>query len=385
MCAQIVKTKLQGDLSILIPDGESRLALSVTRCLSHVSGIRVHVLSSDPWSGVRFSRYCSSFTCCKGAHDEESMLRAITSTAQKVNANILLPVSESGIRFASARLRELDALVVTPLPPLDKFDTAINKWRFADFMQTHDIPTPRTILFRKDAGFNEQMEDFKFPVLLKPTMSTNGSGIIQFDDRASLELFLDSPRNRECEYIIQALVSGYDIDCSVLCRDGEILAYTIQKGVIPNSRRFRPPFAIEFLRHEEVLRVASKLVAALGWNGVAHIDMMVDTTNDCVMVIELNARYWGSLMGSLKAGVNFPYLAVIAALGQPLPRVSYRNIRYIEAYAAMQLLTRRPFLHGAGGFPLSESGWRYVLADPLATIAEKTVSLLRRMKLTNST
>jgi hypothetical protein len=89
-------------------------------------------------------------------------------------------------------------------------------------------------------------------------------------------------------------------------------------------------------------------------------------------------------MGSLKAGVNFPYLAIIAALGQSLPQLSYRNIRYIEPYAAMQLLTRRPFLHGAGGFPLSESGWSYVLADPLASIAGKTMSLLRRMKRTNS-
>jgi predicted ATP-grasp superfamily ATP-dependent carboligase len=381
MDAQIIKTKFQGDLSILIPDGESRFALSVVRCLSQVSNVRVHVFSSDPWSRVRFSRYCSSFTCYDGAPDDESILRAIIRTAQKVNANILIPVSESGIRFASTWPRDPGAIVVTALPQLEMFDTAVNKWRFADFMQTHDIPTPQTILFRKDAGFNEQIGDLKFPVLLKPTMSTNGSGIIQFDDSASLERFWEARRNDAREFIIQELVSGYDIDCSVLCRGGEILAYTIQKGIIPNRQRFSPPSAIEFLKHEEVLRVASKLVSDLNWSGVAHIDMMVDASNDRVKVIELNPRYWGSLMGSLKAGVNFPFLAVIAGLDKLLPQVSYRNIRYIEPFAAMQLLMRKPFLHGAGGLPLSESGWRYLLADPLATIAGKTLPLLRKLKL----
>ena len=379
-----IMENLQDDLSILIPDGQSRFALLVVRCLSHVNGVKVHVLSSDPWARVRFSRYCSSFTYHDGTHDDETVLREIIRTAQREKASILLPVSESGIRFVAARLIELNTMFIAPIPQLDKFDIAVNKWKFADFMQTHSIPTPRTILFRKNVSFNEQMEGLKFPVLLKPTRSTNGSGIIQFDDIASLERFFEARINDASEYIIQDYVNGYDIDCSVLCRDGEIVAHTIQKGIISNPQRFHPPSAIEFMGHEEVLEVASKLVCDLCWNGVAHIDMMVDAENDRVVVIELNARYWGSLMGSLKAGVNFPFLAAIAGLGQPTPNVSFRNIRYIEPFVALKLLTRRPFLHCAGGLPLSESGWCYFLADPLATIAGKIIPMLRNMKLTNS-
>ncbi len=372
--------KVQDDLSILIPDGESRFALLVVRCLSQVSGAKFHILSTDPWARVRFSRYCSSFTSYDDAHDDESMLSAIIHAAQKEKANILLPVSEFGIRFASTWLGKLDEIVVAPLPKLEIFNIAVNKWKFADFMQSNDIPTPRTILFRHDKELNKQIEGFKFPVLLKPTRGMYGSGIIQFDDSASLENILEARGHDAGEYIIQEFVRGYDIDCSVLCKNGEILAYTIQKGIIPSLQRFGPPSAIEFLEHEELLKVASKLVSKLNWSGVAHIDMMVDVSNESVKVIELNPRYWGSLMGSLKAGVNFPFLAVTAGLGKELPQVSYRKIRYTEPYAAMKLLMRKPFLLGAGGSALSESGWSYLLSDPLPTLAGKILPFFKKMK-----
>lgn len=368
------------DISILIPDGDSQHALPVTRCLARVSGFKVHILSRDPWSNVRFSRHCASFTHLNGASGDDQALDAISRTVKQVNAGVLLPVSEPGIRLAAARRRDLEAIVVTSVPPLDAFDTAIDKWRLADFMQTHGISTPRTILLRVDSALNEQLDELTFPVLLKPTRSTNGMGIRQFNDRSSLLNFLGTQQNNEREYIIQNLVRGYDIDCSVLCREGEILAYTIQKSIIPNPKRFCPPYAIEFLRHEEVLQVASKLLRALGWSGVAHLDMMVEEANNRVVIIELNARYWGSLLGSLSAGVNFPYLAVKESLGQPLPQVAFRHIRHIAPYASLRLLAHMPFAHGFGGFRFSETGWPYLLADPFSVAAGKAISLWKKLK-----
>lgn len=367
----------KGDLSILIPDGESHLSLSVARCLTHVPGVKVHVLSHDAWPHVRFSRHRASFTCRDRASGNDPYLEEIARTAKRVNAGILLPVSESGIRLAAARRRDLETVTaVTSLPPLDAFDTAVDKWRFAEYMQTHGIPTPRTILVQASA----RLDELVFPALLKPTHGTNGSYIRQFDDRASLARFLEAERKEARVYIIQNLVRGYDIDCSVLCRDGEILAYTIQKGIILNSQRFRPPLAIEFLQHDEVLQVTSKLISALRWSGVAHLDLMVDEADGRVKVIELNARYWGSLLGSLAAGVNFPYLACLEGFGRSLPQAGYRHIRYIEPNVALRALACRSLARGVGNFRFSETGWRYLLADPLPVVADKCRGLWGSLK-----
>jgi len=369
-------------LSILIPDGEAdHLALPVICCLANVKGLKIHVLSSDPWSNVHFSRHCASFTHYDSAHDDDHILDVISSTVSKTGAEFLLPVSESGIRLVASHRNKFDGLILAPVPPLDSFDKAIDKWQLADFMQTNNMPTPHTILLRSDTKLNRHLRNLKFPVLLKPTRGTNGRGIRQFDNLASLEHFLESHLEVTSEFIIQELVQGYDIDCSVLCLDGEILAFTIQKGIIPNRLRFLPPIAIEFLMHEEVLKVVRNLVSALGWSGVAHLDLRVDEEEGgCVKIIELNARYWASLLGSFGAGVNFPHLSVIAGLGQLLPKNCYRHNRYIEPYQALKLTVFRSLPPGVAGFGFSETGWRYLLNDPLPNAVGKTRSLWKSLK-----
>ena len=369
-------------LSILIPDGEAdHLALPVICCLANVKDFKIHVLSSDPWSNVRFSRHCSSFTHYDSTHGDDHILEVISSTVRKTGAEFLLPVSESGIRLVASYRNKFDGLILAPVPPLDSFDKAIDKGQLADFMQTNDIPTPHTILLRPDTVFNRHLQNLKFPVLLKPTRGTNGRGIRQFDNFASLEYFLASHLEATSEYIIQELVQGYDIDCSVLCHDGEILAFTIQKGIIPNPLRFLPPIAIEFLIHAEVLKVVRKLVSALGWSGVAHLDLIVDEEEGgCVKIIELNARYWGSLLGSLGAGVNFPHQSVIAGLGQLLPKNSYRHYRYIEPYQALKLTMFMSLPPGMAGFRFSETGWRYLLNDPLPSAVGKARYIWKSLK-----
>ena len=37
----------------------------------------------------------------------------------------------------------------------------------------------------------------------------------------------------EGSYLIQNCLEGYDIDCNVLYQDGRLVAYSIQKGLVP--------------------------------------------------------------------------------------------------------------------------------------------------------
>jgi predicted ATP-grasp superfamily ATP-dependent carboligase len=73
--------------------------------------------------------------------------------------------------------------------------------------------------------------------------------------------------------------------------------------------------------------------------------MRHDERDGQVKVIELNPRFWRSLLGSLAVGVNFPYLACLHALGRapvaPVPEAG----RYLhETRIAMRQLFHQ---HGA--------------------------------------
>jgi len=55
------RTLTPSKISVLIPDGESPLAIAVLHCLARQRGVTTHILSSDRWAPVRFSRYRSQF------------------------------------------------------------------------------------------------------------------------------------------------------------------------------------------------------------------------------------------------------------------------------------------------------------------------------------
>ncbi len=176
-------------------------------------------------------------------------------------------------------------------------------------------------------------------------------------------------------------MKGYDIDCSVLCKDGRILVHTIQKCIVPNPVPFRIPLAIEFVENAEVLKVAARLIRALNFNGVANIDLRVDERDGRVQVIEVNPRYWLSLLGSQSAGVNFPQLACLAALGLPFPKIEYQPRRYIDFLGIIKKWLYRPPAPGVRQFRFSEIDLRYCLTDPwpLVSLARTKLGKLLMM------
>ena len=351
---------------MLIPDGNCQLSVNVLRCLALVPGLKVHVLACHPDSEVRFCRHRASFHLHPKPADDAEYLKAIAETAKRVQADVVFPVSHVGMDLAARHATALRRIArLMPVPDLNSFDTADDKWELAKLMQQEGIPAPHTVYWTRDAHFDRALDRMRFPVLIKPTRSSHGTRIQSFRDRAALDRFLADNRADTRPYIFQNHVPGYDIDCSVLCKDGRILAHTVQKALIEHPSPFRIPLALEFVRHDAVLAVVSRLMRSLNFTGVAHVDLRVDATDGSVQVIEVNPRYWASLPGSVAAGVNFPQLALQAALCRPLPPFEYRPCRYMDALGMLKKWVLRVSGGNVPAFRISEIGWESVLSDPL--------------------
>ena len=146
----------------------------------------------------------------------------------------------------------------------------------------------------------------------------------------------------------------------MLCRDGQILAATVQHAIKASSKPFESPIGIEFRDDPPAMNVAKRLIHELGWSGVANIDMRYDARHKIPMVLELNGRYWFSLLGSLNAGVNFPLLACEMCLGEIKANRKPHKARYFSRKESALLS-----LLGGGRFGIRphETDLRYL--DPL--------------------
>lgn len=365
--------------------------LQVARCLGKSPNVRLHVLAPEGarWSQsqVRFSRYVSSFHTFDGLGDDEAV-DAIYDAVKKTKAEVVLPASEPPTRLVSAHQDLLSQFVtVPPSPAPDHLDMVSDKWLLTNHLRQHELGHIPTVLCTGDSTFERDLHGLSFPVLLKPRQDLmDGRGIHRFEDEGSIRVFLEGNPEYAGDYVVQSFVRGYDVGCSVLCREGEILAYTIQREVVPSRRPYTPAAVIEFIEDEQVLDLVTRLVSSVGWSGVANIDFRYDEESKQVKVIEFNPRYWGSLLGSLSAGVNFPYLHCLAGFGVPFPRPSYSNIRYVVKEPLKQSQTWRHRGKHQKGFSLNETQLRDQIVDPLPHVARLVLrkNPLKRMIWTRS-
>lgn len=322
------------------------------------------MLSSKPDPRARFSRFCSSFHR-RDPGTEEEWLESIAAVVGKTDTNVILPVFEQGTRFMCRWRARLSAMAAIPLlPEVGVFDLVNDKGSLAQFLDEHDLPRPRTVPLSQalQSGFR----DLQFPLLIKPRQLNDGLGIQPFEDRDKLHDFAASHPDPRDDYIVQEFIEGDDLSCSVLCRDGEVLAHTIHQNIGSHERRFASSLCIKLVKSSHTLRTVTKVISALEWSGIANIDFKYNRRKERAEILEINPRYWGNLMGALAAGVNFPHLACLAAVNAPLPKSQYRVQNYMEVRDAAKWIAGK--LTGRGGaFPnlLRETNLPYILRDPL--------------------
>jgi len=302
-------------------------------------------------------------------------MKFIRGLAAEKNIDVILPVGNRPIGNLIEHQDMFEGVArLAFLPDALSLKTAGEKWLLAEFMRECDIPFPETVRYRPGVELNAKVG---FPVLIKPAGSGGGEGIELISNNAELEQALIRAKPGR-DYIIQAYVDGYDIDCSVLCKDGNILAYTIQRSIIEDRNRYLPPKAVEFLYHAETFRIVEKLVGKLRWNGVAHIDLRYDSSDGRIKVIEVNPRFWASLLHSTSVGVNFPHLSVMSTLGLEFPVPKYRFGRY----GAISVALKTHLKKSKYGYriPLSNTDLSFLLRDPLPGLFRLGGRVSSRMK-----
>ena len=168
-------------------------------------------------------------------------------------------------------------------------------------------------------------------------------------------------------YIVQEFIKGYNLCFNVLAKEGEILAYTIQKPRIAGRNEFEPSFGIEFFHDQKIYNSFKKIIQTLNWTGVANIDLRYDEENQEVKILEMNTRFWGTLIGSLLAGINFPYLNCLAGLGKHVPESHYNNTsciigkyHYFYAFDRFRIKRKLP--------KFENSSLKLALKDPLPQV-----------------
>jgi predicted ATP-grasp superfamily ATP-dependent carboligase len=345
----------------LVLGSNAVLVLNVVQSLG-VAGIEADVISDWHAPRVRFSRYCRRYVRLPYRSLAELSDERVAWLVRYVRSHaidLVIP-ADLASAFGAARLQAA-GLRLFPCADAEQLQALHDKWRFHQLLCSLGLPSPPTRLLLP-SGSAEAL-GLKFPVMLKPLASEGSDRVRRYDSVAAIEAMRTESEHVDTTWLVQDFIPGRDIDISLLAEHGQVVAFTIQVDESPGVK--------QFVHDQRALSVASEVVRATRFHGLAHFDMRIDRRDGELCAIECNPRVWGSLLYSVWAGVNFIELGCRVALEQPLPRIGHASGRVAHQGVAPRRLIKA-LLHGQvapnGMHGATLASWKQAHTDPLTQL-----------------
>jgi predicted ATP-grasp superfamily ATP-dependent carboligase len=302
--------------AVLILDAEQRAALAVARSLAN-RGLRVEVASAsrDPLAasarGVVASHYAPS-----AEQSAESFLDWLRSQESMP----VMPVTDTSTMLVHMHRESADS----------GYGRVSDKASLLELAALKGVPIPTGHIVESVPAALNAASRIGYPVIVKPARSkalldgrvvTTGVGLSRNAENLS-RLLESSPWFPRLPVIVQQYVPGHGAGVFCLFDRDHSLAWFAHRRL-----REKPPSGgvsvlCESVPVDPILKHhAETLLRAAGYRGVAMVEFRIGD-NGHPYLMEINARFWGSIQLAIDCGVDFPWLYYLLMQGQSVPVVT---------------------------------------------------------------
>lgn len=349
--------------NLLLIGYDSNLALGVLFCLRGL-GYNFFLLSHNRKNAARFSRFIEKTHYYTDGKDD--LKQIIIDLCNKHQIDFIFPYDELEIRYVTLHKSKLEQYATCLLGTEPSyFDIGIHKQNLAEFLHKNQLPSLPFVSLAQKSLVVEFIKDHPFPLLIKPVRMASGRGIQKFYSEAELWTFLAEDNLAAADFILQPFVVGTDITCNVICTNGNLKCYTIQESPVKRGANFSSNDILCYHDDSNVVDVVGAMMKLLNWNGVACIDLRRDEITRKVYVLEINGRFWASVVPSyLKAGVNFPHILLQLSLGE--------SVEIPKMQTAFQISLKQYLISllKFGPYKFKDTKYWPYLFDPIARLAQ---------------
>ena len=312
---------------VLVTDPEQRAALAAVRAYGrrgwHVETIGVR----RGLAGV--SRYVSGHheVMAEGANDPGRYREDVRRAVVRSRADVVVPVTDAASRMLLGSEAEIGTVIAGPTA--QAYARASDKGALLMAAEQIGLRVPRQVVLESRASSLEPTRRFG-EVVVKPARSVvevNGRtvrvGVRFCSEGQTLASVADRYPVEAYPLLIQERIVGEGVGVFLLRTRGvTVLRFGHRRlrekppagGVSTYRESWEPPPAL--------IAQCEALLDALEYDGAAMIEFKRDARTGDAVLMEINARLWGSVQLAIDAGVDFPSVLVQAALGLPLPEWS---------------------------------------------------------------
>lgn len=322
--------------SVLVLGVVPSLTWAVARCLRRAGGAPA-VLAWHACAPMMLTRDCRRYVRWSG------LRRSGEGLDGEVLAQVRRLCGDGGIDAVVCADYDTALLLADPahrqdipactVPLASTISTFNDKWNLARLLEALELPYPDS---RRVASGEELLATtLPFPIITKPLdlWASVGFEIHRSRDALAATLARGALKS-DFPLIAQTYVPGWDVGASFLARRGRLVACSVFRHQRRGVRTF--------YNSARVRGYLERFVAASDYSGVGHLDLRYDPSLDRYFILELNPRFWASLLYAEQAGLNYPDLLLRLDEREPGPLLTPRpgHIRLPAYERTMTLATR---------------------------------------------
>lgn len=217
-----------------------------------------------------------------------------------------------------------------PTSPYKSVDILTNKDKFRAFLEGNGFCTPRARGYSSVEEAKKDLENFKFPVMVKPVDSAGSKGVARMDDAGQLEELVENAlQYSRCKrFIIEEYVEkyryqiagdGFSVDGKLVfrCFANEHFSNKAASPYVPIGESF--PYDMPKEVHEKVHAEIQRLLTLLDMKTQAYnFDIRIDKDYN-VYLMEVGPRNGGNMIAQViekATGIPFVEYMLKAAMGE---------------------------------------------------------------------
>jgi protein-tyrosine-phosphatase/predicted ATP-grasp superfamily ATP-dependent carboligase len=349
---------------VLVLGDDTRSFLATVRSLGR-AGLEVHAAPFNFRAPALTSRFISKVHWLPySLGDGLEWLEAVEALLRRETFDLVIPCDERTLLPLNSYRAQLGAYTRFAIPDARAMEVFYDKNATREAARALGVSVALGRAVSASDRAQDLIKEVGLPLALKPHASYTLDKLyarnhveIVGDERAlirTLAEFAGTP------HYVEAFFAGRGVGVSVLASNGRILQAFEHHRVheLEGSSYYR-------VSHEltpALLDAVTKMIDHVAYTGIAMFEFRVNNESGRWILLEVNARPWGSLPLPMAVGADFPYrLYQLLVEGRETPPVAYRtgiygrnlmpDMHYVRAtfgrYRRQPLMLSRFILHSA--------------------------------------
>lgn len=350
---------------------DTRGFLATVRSLGR-QGIEVHAAPFDFRAPALASRYVAAVHDVPPWMGDGSAWRTAMRALLETHAfDVVIPCDERNLLPLHLLRTDFEDLARLAVPNARSIDVLFDKHETRELAIRAGVPVARGRLARPGDQPGAILAEFGSPIVVKPRRSYTIDGLAKrgrvhvTSDQALLAHVLQEAEPDSL--LLESCFEGDGLGLSILAHDGRLLQAFEHRRV--HERSGSSFFRVSAAPTPDLVEACAALAAGVGYTGIAMVEFKRNASGAWVL-LEVNARPWGSLPLPVALGVDFPFrwyrLLVDGAETPPVPYragIFGRNVipDLVSAIAAAE--THDTTLRKAGALIQRLAGTRRMLVN----------------------